>query len=133
MQDAASWLELMSFHQQGVSHHRHRRALLLLHQCLMLLQNCIYLGLLLYSAARLARLECFCHFFRCSRHRYIGDTKRLRALMIAFIKAGGDAMAPASPHPFTPRSLWVQAVTVLSTLNDGRSSARGRSNPCGML
>ena len=45
------------------------------------------------------------------------------AFMMALINAGGDAIAPASPHPFTPRSLWVQAVTVLATLKEGKLSA----------
>ena len=49
----------------------------------------------------------------------------LMALTMALITAGGEPMAPASPHPFTPSGLWVQAVTVVSTEKLGRSSARG--------
>ena len=35
-----------------------------------------------------------------------------KASTIALITAGGEAIAPASPQPLTPKSLWVQAVTV---------------------
>ena len=34
-----------------------------------------------------------------------------RASVRALMKAGGEPMAPASPQPFTPSGLWVQAVT----------------------
>ena len=47
------------------------------------------------------------------------------ASITAFIKAGGDAIAPASPQPLTPQSLTVEGVVVYPTLNDGRSSALG--------
>ncbi len=45
--------------------------------------------------------------------------------MTALITVGGAPIAPASPQPFTPSGLCVQAVTLCATLNDGRSSARG--------
>ena len=47
------------------------------------------------------------------------------ASVTAFMIAAGAAMAPASPQPFTPSGLCVQAVTVVSTVKFGRSSARG--------
>src|SRR5258708_138828 len=39
--------------------------------------------------------------------------------------AGGAPMAPASPQPFIPNGLVLQGVTVVLTLNDTRSLARG--------
>ena len=44
----------------------------------------------------------------------------------ALITAAGAPIAPASPHPFTPRGLCVHGVTSVPTLNDGTSSERGR-------
>ena len=35
---------------------------------------------------------------------------------MALISAGGAPIAPASPQPFTPSGLWVQAVTLVPTL-----------------
>src|ERR1700736_5877220 len=43
----------------------------------------------------------------------------------AFISAAGAPIAPASPQPFAPSGLWVHAVTLVATLNAGRSSERG--------
>ena len=43
----------------------------------------------------------------------------------AFISAGGAPIAPASPQPLTPSGLCVHGVTLVATLNVGRSSARG--------
>src|SRR5215472_10509614 len=43
----------------------------------------------------------------------------------AFMSAAGAPIAPASPQPFAPSGLCVQGVTLVATLNDGRSSARG--------
>lgn len=47
------------------------------------------------------------------------------ASVSALMKAGGEPIALASPPPFTPSGLCVQAVTVWSTVKLGRSSARG--------
>src|SRR5262245_13402173 len=47
------------------------------------------------------------------------------ALVMALISAAGEAIAPASPQPFTPSGLDGQGVLVMVTLNDGRSCARG--------
>ncbi len=43
----------------------------------------------------------------------------------ALITAGGEPMAPASPQPLVPSGLWVQGVHMVSSLNIGKSSARG--------
>ena len=48
-----------------------------------------------------------------------------RASVTALMTHAGAAMAPASPQPFTPIGFDGQGVTVMSTVNDGRSSARG--------
>ena len=47
------------------------------------------------------------------------------ASVTAFMTAAGAAMAPASPHPFTPSGLCGQGVWVVSTLMPGKLSARG--------
>ena len=47
------------------------------------------------------------------------------ASVIAFISAAGAPIAPASPQPFTPSGLCVHGVSLVPTLNDGTSSARG--------
>jgi hypothetical protein len=47
------------------------------------------------------------------------------ASVMALITAGGEPMAPASPQPFIPSGLPGHTVSVVDTLNDGRSSARG--------
>src|SRR6202042_3594062 len=47
------------------------------------------------------------------------------ASVIAFITAAGAAIAPASPQPLMPSGLDGHLVTVVSTVNDGRLSARG--------
>src|SRR4051812_1178359 len=47
------------------------------------------------------------------------------ASVIALITAADAPIAPASPQPFTPRGLPGHSVSVVETLNDGRSSARG--------
>ena len=47
------------------------------------------------------------------------------ALVIAFITAAGAAIAPASPQPLMPSGFDGHLVTVVSTLNDGKLSARG--------
>ena len=44
---------------------------------------------------------------------------------MAFISAAGAPIAPASPQPFTPSGLCVQAVTRVSTWYMGTSVARG--------
>ena len=75
--------------------------------------GCLVHVFLLYSAASAwASL--------IARHTFSGDAgidmsvtpSGDSASMTALISAGGDAMAPASPQPLTPRSLCVQAVTV---------------------
>src|ERR1700682_3724535 len=43
----------------------------------------------------------------------------------AFMSAAGAPTAPASPQPLAPSGLWVHGVTLVATLNDGRSSERG--------
>src|SRR5680860_380958 len=48
-----------------------------------------------------------------------------RASMTALTTAGGAAMVPASPMPFTPNGLVVEGVTVESRVNDGSSAAEG--------
>jgi hypothetical protein len=47
------------------------------------------------------------------------------ASMTAFITHGGDAIAPASPQPLTPKGFDVAGVHVYSILNSGKLSARG--------
>src|SRR6516164_2193600 len=53
---------------------------------------------------------------RCARHS---------ASMIAFMIAGHDPMAPASPAPFTPSGLCLQGTLCVSNAIAGTSSARG--------
>src|SRR5918998_3271513 len=48
-----------------------------------------------------------------------------KASMTAFTTAGGAAIVPASPMPFTPRGLVVEGVTVDSRVKDGSSAAEG--------
>ena len=48
-----------------------------------------------------------------------------KALVMAFITAAGAAMAPASPQPLMPSGFDGHRVKVVSTLNDGKLSARG--------
>src|SRR5450755_38684 len=43
----------------------------------------------------------------------------------AFMSAAGAPIAPASPQPLAPSGLCVHGVTLVDTLNDGRSSDRG--------
>ena len=43
----------------------------------------------------------------------------------ALMTAGGEPIAPASPQPLEPIGLWVQGVLSVSSLNIGKSSARG--------
>ena len=47
------------------------------------------------------------------------------ASVMALMTAGGRAIAPASPQPLMPSGLDGQGVSIVSTLKDGRSSARG--------
>src|SRR4029077_9502494 len=47
------------------------------------------------------------------------------ALVMAFMTAAGAAMAPASPQPLMPSGFDGHLVKVVSTLNDGKLSARG--------
>src|SRR5215467_12918069 len=47
------------------------------------------------------------------------------ALAMALMTAAGDPIAPASPQPFIPNGLVLHGVTVVLTLNDTRSLARG--------
>ena len=47
------------------------------------------------------------------------------AFITAFITAGGDAIAPASPHPFVPNGFDVAGVHVKPNLNSGKLSALG--------
>ena len=49
----------------------------------------------------------------------------LMASMTPLTMAGVEAIVPASPTPLTPRSLVVDADTVRSVMNDGRSAALG--------
>ena len=44
---------------------------------------------------------------------------------MALMTAGGAAIAPASPQPLMPSGFDGHGVTVVPTLKDGRSSARG--------
>ena len=48
-----------------------------------------------------------------------------KASSTALITAGGEPIAPASPQPLVPSGLWVQGVQTVSSVNFGRSSARG--------
>ena len=48
-----------------------------------------------------------------------------KALVMAFITAAGAAMAPASPQPLMPSGFDGHRVKVVSTLNEGKFSARG--------
>ncbi len=45
--------------------------------------------------------------------------------MTAFTTAGGEAIVPASPIPFTPSGFVVDGVSVRSTTNEGISVADG--------
>ena len=47
------------------------------------------------------------------------------ASVMALITAAGAAIAPASPQPLMPSGLDGHLVTVMSTVNAGKSSARG--------
>jgi hypothetical protein len=47
------------------------------------------------------------------------------ASVMAFITAAGAAIAPASPQPLMPSGLDGHFVIVVSTVKDGRLSARG--------
>src|SRR5271155_3506695 len=47
------------------------------------------------------------------------------ASVMALMTAGGAAIAPASPQPLIPRGLDGQTVSIVSTVYEGRSSARG--------
>src|SRR5271163_4167196 len=47
------------------------------------------------------------------------------ASVMALMTAGGAAIAPASPQPLMPSGLDGQSVSVVATVNEGRSSARG--------
>ena len=47
------------------------------------------------------------------------------ASVMALITAAGAAIAPASPQPLMPSGLDGDLVSVMPTLNDGRSWARG--------
>src|SRR5262249_38419336 len=52
-------------------------------------------------------------------------TPRHRASTTAFISAGHEPMAPASPAPLTPSMLAVEGTLRVSNVKDGESSARG--------
>ena len=59
------------------------------------------------------------------------DTSVPTAFITAFITAGGAAIAPASPHPFTPKGFEVAFVHVKPKLNSGkfcRKSAKSFQN-----
>ncbi len=54
------------------------------------------------------------------------STRTPMALVIALITAGGEPIAPASPQPFTPSELAVQAVPAeVTTSKFGTLLARG--------
>src|ERR1700737_688537 len=50
---------------------------------------------------------------------------RNRASTIAFMTAGAEPMAPASPAPFTPNGLVLHLTLRVSNVKDGTSPARG--------
>ncbi len=77
-----------------------------------------------YSAARFMAAACAA-FQTTLGVAGIGTFSWPTALVMALISAAGDAIAPASPQPLMPSGLDGHFVTVVSTLNEGRSSARG--------
>src|ERR1700733_12051760 len=77
-----------------------------------------------YSAARFITAFCAARQTTCGvagMVMFSWPTASVNAL----ITAGGEAMAPASPHPFRPSGFVVQGVEVVSTLNEQKSAARG--------
>src|SRR5690349_8837569 len=70
-----------------------------------------------------------------ARHTFCGDTGRWMSVtprcdsasITAFTTAGGDAIVPVSPTPFTPSSFDVDGVTVRSIVMLGTSEAAGIS------
>src|SRR5690606_19888147 len=80
-----------------------------------------------YSAASGVAAACIACQTRCGVAGMSSrSTPRGRSASItAFMTAAGAAIAPASPHPFTPSGLCGQGVSCVMTVKDGRSSARG--------